>query len=108
MLLAVIFGTIQIVVALSAWDCSTGVKVVVGIGAGQAGIGLVFTFVRMVQAKMSGVGLLAVFTMETFVLVQVNEEGRILGVGVADAETTQVARGQLARGENGQVQQIRG
>lgn len=107
MLLAMIFGAVQVVVVLSAWDCSTAVKVIVGIGAAEVGLGLLVVAVRMVQAKKAGQGLFAAFTMERFIILAVNQQGEVLGVAVADKRTMQVAKGKLG-GESsyGNVPQV--
>jgi len=111
MLLMAIFGILQVVVALSTWDCSAGVKVLVGLGAFEACLGLLFISVKMVQAKVSGQGILAVFTLERYVIVAVDTEGQLVGAEVANESNEQVkeAKKKLG-GQNtyGNVPQLQG
>ena len=72
MMITATIGMLQMVVALSAWDCSTGVKILVGIGTVETCVGLLFIAVKMAQAKMSGVGIFAAFTLERIIIVAVD------------------------------------
>ena len=96
MLLVTLFGAIQMVVARSAWDCSSGIEIAFWIGAGEAGLGFLVVTCRIISAAANGEGILAAFSLERLIIVVANEQGQVQQVGVIDRQQMQVIHQQLA------------
>lgn len=94
-------GFLQIVVGVSAWDCSGGIKFLVALGTIEAIVGLTAVFLRMGQAYYKKQAIASVFGMERVVVVVADAQGNVKQVAVADQETSQVARTELASKNNG-------
>ena len=96
-------GFIQMLVALSAWDCSGGLQAVVAIGAVEAAIGIGIVAIRMARAAVKGEGIMAVFAVERVIVAVVDSQsGNVQAIGVADKKTAAVAKTELSRREGGQ------
>lgn len=93
-ILFAMMGFLLIVVGVSAWDCSPGIKFVVALGTIEAFLGLLGVFFRMCWAYSKKQPV--TFGMERFVMVEVDSQGNVKQVAVADQETQQVARTELA------------
>lgn len=87
-LLAIIFGMVQVAVGYSAWDCSSSVKAVVGVGFVYMIGGILIVSVAICVVRQKGGGLLDAFALErtTFIIGLVNQEGNLTNGAIATSE----------------------
>lgn len=108
-LVLTVFGFLQMLIALSSWDCSEGLKGVVAIGTIEAFLGIFIVVIRVGHAKSNGESVLAIFALERFILVVADKDGEVVGVEMADRKTIEIAKKEIEAqkdGDEGRANQL--